>query len=161
MSFFSKFHSWQEIWIECDFCDWFLFINVHRSNILVSDEPLPRVRICDFGISKEDANVDGDRTATTGFQCTFAFTAPERLSGRKFTTKCDVYSFGMTIFQMVSGTNPWAELVTINSYGLGKCFVATRTTSCFRPKFTVARCTSSISDIGLRKIVILGANCQS
>lgn len=61
------------------------------------------VKIGDFGLSK--AVPTGEAVSCLG---TPAYTAPEVYSG-KYTTKADIWSFGLCVLEMVTGETPYSE----------------------------------------------------
>lgn len=80
---------------------------IHRdlkpANILLEDNDNPRVG--DFGISRED---DGDDSTMTKIG-TPLYSAPEILNDRVYTTKVDVYSFGILLWECITGTKPYSS----------------------------------------------------
>lgn len=86
---------------------------VHRdltpSNILVTDNGIPK--LLDFGIAKLLAPPEeGDRaqrTATILRMLTPAYASPEQVSGGSITTSSDVYSLGVVLFEMLTGSRPY------------------------------------------------------
>lgn len=89
---------------------------IHRdikpSNILVTEidgKPVPKV--IDFGVAKAlGANLT-DRTVYTSFQSlvgTPLYMSPEQtqLSGVDVDTSCDVYSLGILLYELLTGTTP-------------------------------------------------------
>eukprot|EP01133_Synstelium_polycarpum_P008423 gene8423-9909_t len=67
-------------------------------NLLVTENWT--VKICDFGLSRFDT---GSNLETLGkLRGTYAYVAPEVYFGNKYTTKSDVYSMGMIIWEMIS-----------------------------------------------------------
>lgn len=84
---------------------------VHRdlkpSNILVT--PQGEVRLLDFGVAKL---LDEDRAPSTltqliGRAVTPDYASPEQLAGRPVTVATDVYSLGIVLFEMLTGTRPF------------------------------------------------------
>jgi len=77
------------------------------ANLLVTENL--RIKICDFGfaqlrnpfahVADTDGNVKG----------TFNYMAPEVLQQKPFTEKCDVYSFGITLWTILTCRPPFEE----------------------------------------------------
>ena len=58
--------------------------------------------LCDFGLSRVKSDVSS-RTVVPGIQApigTRNWTAPELLNGGTLRYACDIYSFGMTIYEV-------------------------------------------------------------
>lgn len=80
---------------------------VHRdlssANVLLAKGWQPRV--CDFGLSRR--KVASALAASAAGDGTPSYMAPEVLSSGRVTEKADVYSFGVLLWELVSGRTPW------------------------------------------------------
>ncbi len=82
---------------------------IHRdikpSNILViSDSSVgDLVKILDFGIAKL---LQADSQQTSTFMGTLAYASPEQMEGRELDGRSDIYSLGVMMYQMLTGTLP-------------------------------------------------------
>ncbi len=79
---------------------------IHRdikpSNIMSTDSGL--VKVTDFGIAK----VIGEKGQTrTGMVGSFSYMSPEQILGEETSVVSDIYSFGITFYQMVTGRVPF------------------------------------------------------
>jgi serine/threonine-protein kinase len=95
---------------------------VHRdvkpANVLLRDDGL--VKIADFGIAKATGG-----TGLTGAGTvlgTAAYLAPEQARGAATTARTDLYAVGVLLYELLSGTTPYAaetlpELITLQSEG--------------------------------------------
>jgi len=103
---------------------------VHRdlkpSNILVNREGT--VKLLDFGTSKLLAE-DATMTALTAL--TPAYASPEQLRGEPAATTADVFSLGVVLFRLLTGSDPFGE--GKSSYA-GSLHRALRETSPARPE---------------------------
>jgi len=109
------------------------------TNVLVND--VGNINICDFGLSqlKLDMKRKSKDSGDIAGRGTMRWLSPERMQGGQLTWKCDVYSFGMVIYEVSSvpilmlsrrstqkGQYHWITLTTRSS---GK-------TSCVRYQFS-------------------------
>lgn len=81
---------------------------VHRDlkpgNLLKSDEGM--IKITDFGIAKAYGVSHDTRDNVVG---TIDFMSPEQALGRPVTAKSDLYSLGVVLYTLLSGTPPFAS----------------------------------------------------
>lgn len=80
---------------------------IHRDikpgNILLDEHNTPY--LADFGIAKSTESL---RTTMAGhFMGTPAYVSPEQASGRKMDGRSDLYSMGVVLYEMLSGSNPF------------------------------------------------------
>jgi serine/threonine-protein kinase len=118
----------------------------HRQNVvhrdikpanIMYDPQTDSVKVTDFGIARI---TDSSRTKTGMVLGTPSFMSPEQLAGRKIDGQSDLFSLGVTMFQLASGALPFtgetmtqlmykianeppADLLTLNPT-LPDCFVA-------------------------------------
>ncbi|KAI4375263.1 hypothetical protein MLD38_013154 [Melastoma candidum] len=82
---------------------------IHRdlksANILL-DQSM-RAKVADFGLSKEE-EFDGQNSGLKG---TYGYIDPEYISTNKFTSKSDIYSFGIILFELVTAIHPHQNLM--------------------------------------------------
>ncbi len=89
---------------------------IHRDikppNIFLHRGPLGEVvKVCDFGIAKIAGDPAMEQiTVEGGLVGTPAYMAPERLLGRSYDGRSDVYSVGVTMYKMLTGRHPWFAL---------------------------------------------------
>jgi serine/threonine-protein kinase len=78
------------------------------SNLMV--EPGGKVRILDFGLAMRYDMMATTSMAQAEPQGTIAYMAPERLLGAAPDARGDVYALGVILYELVSGTRPFATL---------------------------------------------------
>jgi eukaryotic-like serine/threonine-protein kinase len=84
---------------------------VHRdvkpSNVFVISDPgLGEVaKVLDFGIAKLFRD-DVDGRQTRSFMGTLAYCSPEQIEGKELDTRSDIYSLGITMFEVLTGKMP-------------------------------------------------------
>lgn len=79
--------------------------DVKPSNILIND--LGQIKLCDFGISGRLV----DSMAKTRTGC-LPYMAPERIEQPSYDVSSDVWSLGITLFELATGRSPYADCQT-------------------------------------------------
>jgi serine/threonine protein kinase/tetratricopeptide (TPR) repeat protein len=82
-------------------------------NIIVA--PQGDAKILDFGLARRSNPVEFDRQTveTASTECevtlggTFPYMAPEQIEGREASARTDIWSFGVVLYEMISGTRPF------------------------------------------------------
>ncbi|MBI3684186.1 MAG: serine/threonine protein kinase [Acidobacteria bacterium] len=87
-------------------------------NILVTADGQPK--LLDFGIAKllsEEAEASGELTRTGLRPLTPQYASPEQVSGGRVTTASDVYSLGVILYVLLTGSKPYelAGLTTLEA----------------------------------------------
>jgi len=96
---------------------------VHRLGIIHRDikpanlflERSGQTVILDFGLAK-DLRADGALTMAGTTLGTPAYMAPEQIRGDKVDGSADIYSLGVTLFELVTGRNPFAAEDAIETF---------------------------------------------
>ncbi|KAM7475540.1 hypothetical protein LguiB_022783 [Lonicera macranthoides] len=65
------------------------------------------IKIADFGVARIEASNPNDMTGETG---TLGYMAPEVLNGNPYNRKCDVYSFGICLWEIYCCDMPYPDL---------------------------------------------------
>ncbi|MFS7910712.1 putative dual-specificity kinase TKL-Pl-4 family [Helianthus anomalus] len=65
------------------------------------------IKIADFGVARVEASNPNDMTGETG---TLGYMAPEVLNGNAYNRKCDVYSFGICLWEIYCCDMPYPDL---------------------------------------------------
>ncbi|KAL5844598.1 hypothetical protein ACOSQ4_010556 [Xanthoceras sorbifolium] len=78
--------------------------DIKTTNILLDVNYQPKV--ADFGIAKVLQARGGKDSTTTVIAGTYGYLAPEYAYSSKATTKCDVYSYGVVLMELITGRKP-------------------------------------------------------
>jgi eukaryotic-like serine/threonine-protein kinase len=87
---------------------------VHRdikpSNVFVDKNG--RVKLLDFGIAKILDDIPSGATRASSIAFTPEYAAPEQVSGGHTTTATDVYSLGVLLYKLLTGTRPYGRALS-------------------------------------------------
>jgi len=97
---------------------------VHRdikpTNIIVTHEPdgTERIKLVDFGIAKKQEGGEGQDLTEAGYvAATVHYASPEHLKG-KAESRSDIYSLGVVLFELLTGTRPFEATNQAELYSL-------------------------------------------
>ncbi|CAI9107784.1 OLC1v1007226C1 [Oldenlandia corymbosa var. corymbosa] len=79
--------------------------DVKTENMLLDSQR--NLKIADFGVARVEAQNPRDMTGATG---TLGYMAPEVLDGKPYDRKCDVYSFGICLWEIYCCDMPYPDL---------------------------------------------------
>src|SRR5262249_61124881 len=89
---------------------WFIDGAISRVTVLVTADGVPK--LLDFGVAKildpgamtgaSDVTLNAQRLLTPGYA------SPEQLQGELITSASDVYSLGIILYELLTGTKPFA-----------------------------------------------------
>jgi tRNA A-37 threonylcarbamoyl transferase component Bud32 len=84
---------------------------VHRdlkpSNLMLVEGPELIVKVIDFGLAKAVATAGSEAITHGSFVGTPAFASPEQFTGTSVDIRSDLYSLGITLWEMLTGQTPF------------------------------------------------------
>lgn len=121
---------------------------IHRDikpgNILVNNEGRPK--LLDFGVSKlldQELNNEKENLTKTGmWHLTPEYASPEQIKGENITTNSDIYSLGVLLYQLISGTAPY-KIYNSSPLAISKIFDEEKIT---KPSEVVQKNTDEIKN---------------
>ena len=90
-----------------------LHCDLKSSNVLIDENW--NVKLCDFGLSRINSNHKKGQARRVG---TPHWMAPEILRGEKYEFESDVYSFGMLVWELLTGEIPYQKYSPAQIIGL-------------------------------------------
>ena len=89
------------------------------SNVMIAreqTEEAPRAVVTDFGVARAiDSPTDGETGTARLIVGTPAYMAPEQLEGQPITPATDIYAFGVVMYEVLTGTNPFPGSSTFSA----------------------------------------------
>lgn len=99
---------------------------VHRdlkpANLLINDNGL--LKIVDFGVAAAAGDGDSQLTKTGYVIGSPKYMAPEQILGKKVDHRADIYSLGIILYEMLTGTPPYTKgdhMAVMYQHVQGKC----------------------------------------
>jgi eukaryotic-like serine/threonine-protein kinase len=109
---------------------------VHRdikpSNVLVSETG--DVKLVDFGIARLCDERENGRTATQHLAFTPEYASPEQINGLPLTTSTDIYSLGVLLCELLTGSRP----LSLDGRSMGQMIKTAATADRTRPSVLAA-----------------------
>jgi len=88
---------------------------IHRDikpgNILLDEDG--NGYLADFGIAKDLTGITDNQTAAGAVVGSLDYISPEQARGEPVTAKTDIYSLGVTLYEMIAGEHPFFQFSTV------------------------------------------------
>lgn len=108
--------------------------DIKPGNIMITDEN--EIKISDFGIAKISGHIESNKTVFP--MGTPVYTSPEHILGQGLDQRSDLYSLGITFFEMVTGEVPF-QVKSDSSIEIERAHLQSHPTkpSTFNPRITL------------------------